>query len=160
MSLADLMVRFIADWLVIPIVLIGAFAVLRLPTRKWYGAAMRALMTGLLALFFAGVLRLFVQEGERPFEMLGVDARATYLDNPGFPSDHALLVFTITLVVWATLKNRTLGLVLLSLSSLVAIGRVVALVHSPADVIGGIACALVAAACIYGKRLFTLDTTK
>jgi membrane-associated phospholipid phosphatase len=156
----DFLLRLIADWLVIPIVFIDAFAGLRVPKNRWYSAITKGLMAGLLALFFAGILRLFVQDGDRPFELMGIDAGASYLDNPGFPSDHTLLVFTITFIVWATLKNRTLSAVLLALSILVGIGRVAALVHTPADVLGGIACALAAAACIYGKRFFTLDTTK
>lgn len=157
---ADFWIAFIADWLVVPIVLIGVFAGLRVPKKQWYNAITRGVMAGLLGLFFAGVLRLFVRDGARPFELMGVDPGAAYLDNPGFPSDHTLLVFTITFVVWATLKNHTIAGVLLALSILVGIGRIAALVHTPADVLGGIACALVAAACIYGKRLFTLDTTK
>lgn len=158
--MAEFLLRFIADWLVIPIVLIAGVAAVRLPKKEWYAAITRAVMTGLLALFFAGILRLFVQDGERPFELMGVDPGAAYLDNPGFPSDHALLVFAIVFVVWATLKNRTLTAVLLVMAILVGIGRIAALVHTPADVLGGIACAFVAAACIYGKRFFTLDTTK
>lgn len=157
---ADFLLKLIADWLVVPIVAIALLAGLRVPKGEWYIAITRALMAGLLALFFAGVLRLFVQDGARPFELMGVDPGAAYLDNPGFPSDHALLVFTITFIVWATLKNRTITAVLLGLSILVGIGRIAALVHTPADVLGGIACAFVAAACIYGKQFFTLDTTK
>lgn len=160
MVATDFVLRLIADWLVIPIVGIALLSALRLPKNQWYIAAVRAIMAGLLALFFAGVLRLFVQDGARPFELMGVDPGAAYLDNPGFPSDHTLLVFAITFVVWATLKNRTIAAVLLGLSILVGIGRIAALVHTPADVLGGIACAFVAAACIYGKRFFTLDTTK
>lgn len=156
----DFLLKLIADWLVVPIVAIALLAGLRVPKGKWHIAITRAIMAGLLALFFAGVLRLFVQDGARPFELMGVDPGAAYLDNPGFPSDHTLLVFTITFVVWATLKNRTITAVLLGLSILVGVGRIAALVHTPADVLGGIACACVAAACIYGKQFFTLDTTK
>lgn len=160
MEVADFLLRVMADWLVIPIVLIGVAAGLRLPKKQWHGAIARALMAGLLALFFAGALRLFVQDGERPFEAMGVDPGAAYLDNPGFPSDHTLLVFTVVFAVWATLKNYTVTGVLLILSILVGIGRIAALVHTPVDVIGGIVCAFVAAWCIYGRRFFALDTTK
>jgi membrane-associated phospholipid phosphatase len=160
MVAADFLLKLIADWLVVPIIGLALLSALRLPRREWYTAAVRALMAGLIALFFAGVLRLFVQDGARPFELLGVDPGAAYLDNPGFPSDHTLLVFTITFVVWATLKNRTITAVLLGLSILVGVGRIAALVHTPADVLGGIACAFIAVTCIYGKRFFTLDTTE
>jgi membrane-associated phospholipid phosphatase len=160
MSLSDILLRIMADGLVVPVVVVGGVAMLKVAADKRYQAIARGVATGLVALFFAGIARLLYQEGARPFQLLGVDPGASYLDNPGFPSDHTLLVFTVTLVVWAVTKNRTLGLSLLIVSVLVAAGRVLALVHTPADVVGGIVCALLAAFVMYGKSLFRLDTTK
>jgi undecaprenyl-diphosphatase len=77
------------------------------------------------------------------------------LPNPGFPSDHSLLVFSVTFIVWATTKNVWLGAGLLLASIAVATGRVLALVHTPLDVAGGFVCALVAVGLIYGRRFFT-----
>lgn len=160
MSLLDILLRIVADGLVVPVVVIGGVAMLRLAADRRYQAIARGVVTGLAALFFAGIARLFYQGGERPFQALGVEPGAAYLDNPGFPSDHTLLVFVITFVVWASTKNKVLSLTLLILSVFVAAGRVLALVHTPADVTGGIVCALVAALCLYGRSLFRLDTTK
>lgn len=150
----QLFIKIIADGFVAPVILIGGMAMLRLPTVQRYQKIVRAILAGLLALFFAGIASLFYQDGQRPFEQLGVAPGAAYLDNPGFPSDHALLVFVITFVVWASTKNKKLTLVLLIMSVLVAAGRVAALVHSPADVLGGFACALAAVFCVYGRALF------
>lgn len=155
-----LLTRIVADGLVVPIALVGGIAMLRLPKAERYQKIARGVAAGLVALFFAGVISLFYQDGARPFEQLGVAAGAAYLNNPGFPSDHSLFVFMITFVVWASTKNKRLSAALLIMSVMVAVGRVAALVHTPADVLGGFACALVAALCFYGKSLFTFDTTK
>jgi membrane-associated phospholipid phosphatase len=160
MSIMHLLTKLIADGLVVPIVLVGGIAMLRLPKPTRYEGIARAIATGLIALFFAGVISLFYQDGQRPFEQLGVAPGAAYLNNPGFPSDHALFVFTITFVVWASTKKVALSLVLFAMSVLVAVGRVIALVHTPADVLGGLACACAAALCMYGSSLFKLHTTK
>lgn len=143
-----------ADYLVIPIALVGGAALLYVPKAQRLQLWSRAVVTGLTALLFAKIISLLYQ-GERPFEALGVTPGAAFLPNPGFPSDHALLVFTVTGVVWATTKNAWLSVSLLLASTLVAAGRVIALVHTPLDVLGGIACACVAVSVIYGRRFFT-----
>lgn len=161
MNLADLFITFIADILVVPIVLMAAWLMLRLPEAVRFQRIAWGVVTGLTALVLGKVASLLYQ-GERPFMQLGVEPGAAYLNNPGFPSDHTLLVVTVVVVVWASTKNRKLSLVLALLAALVGLGRVLALVHTPADVFGGIACALLAGFIIYG-RSFTrgdLPTTK
>lgn len=147
-----LLLKIIADYLVIPIALTGGVVML-LPKNRRYGIWARAVIVGLVALLFAKIISLLYQ-GERPFETLGVDPGAAFLPNPGFPSDHALLVFVVVAVVWAATKNKVLGGVLLLAAVLVGVGRVLALVHTPLDVFGGFACALAAAAFVYGRRFF------
>lgn len=152
----DIIIRIMADVLVVPIVLIAAWALLtKVSKAARYERVARGVVAGLIALFFAKILSLTYQEGERPFVELGVQAKAAYLNNPGFPSDHVLFVFSITLVVWAATKDKKIGLTLLTLSALVAMGRVLALVHTPLDVLGGIACAVLATSLVYGRTLYT-----
>ncbi len=153
--IGDIIIRIMADGLVVPIVLIAAWVGLRLPRTVWWDRLSKGILTGLIALWLAKIMSLFYQEGERPFMILGVHPKAAYLNNPGFPSDHVLFVFCITLVIWASTKNKPWSAALLVLSILVAVGRVVALVHTPIDVAGGIIAALVAAAIVYGRDLFT-----
>ena len=144
----DILVKVLADGLVIPVVLIGAWAlVFKIPEGNRYKAYCRILMAGLTAYLLAKLIgSIYQPELQRPFEMLGVEARASFLDNPGFPSDHVLFCVTITLAVWFETRRRTTVLVLLALTGLVAIGRVTALVHAPLDIIGGIAIASMGAA--------------
>lgn len=150
----DLLIKVIADWLVIATVLVGGIGFLLLVKKDRYEQICRGLLTGLTSLLLAKLASLFYQ-GERPFVLLGEEPKAAFLNNPGFPSDHALLVFVVTLVVWASTKNKPLTLALLVMSILVSVGRVVALVHSPADVLGSVACVVVAATLIYGKKLYS-----
>jgi membrane-associated phospholipid phosphatase len=81
----------------------------------------------------------------RPFQELGVAPGAFYLNNPGFPSDHALFVTAILCAVWFETRLKKISLVLAGLVLLICIGRVVALVHTPLDVIGGVIIALIGA---------------
>lgn len=155
----DSLIPLIADVLVVPIVLLAAWVILRLPKEKRWPAIARGIIVALTALLFAKIAAQFYQ-GVRPFVELGVDPKASFLPNPGFPSDHALLVFTATFVVWAASQNKRAVLLLLILGVLVAVGRVAALVHTPVDVIGGFVCALLAAIVWYGPRLKQQYATK
>jgi membrane-associated phospholipid phosphatase len=73
--------------------------------------------------------------------MLGVEAKASFLKNPGFPSDHILFCTAITLAVWFETRKKNISILLLILTLLVGVGRVVGLVHTPLDVLGGIVIA-------------------
>lgn len=146
------LIQFLADGLVIPLVLIGAIAVLRLPRAQRQQTIVRGTLMALTALWFAKVASLLYQ-GTRPFEQLGVAPGASFLPNPGFPSDHALLVFVVVAVVYAGTKLHALSVMLLAAALLVATGRVLALVHSLADVVGSLVCVLLAAVLWYGPSL-------
>lgn len=141
---AGLILKILADWLVIPIVLLGVYALLRyVPKREKYQIYSKVLMAGLTAYVVAKIAGLLFQPGEyRPFELLGVEAGASFLNNPGFPSDHALFTMAITLAVWFGAKQKKIAILCLVMTLLVGVGRVLALVHTPLDVIGGllIAC--------------------
>lgn len=156
-QLTDIIIRIMADGLVVPIVLIAAWTMLRLPQRERLDRIARGIVAGLVALLTAKLLSLMYQDGERPFMILGVDPKAAYLNNPGFPSDHVLFVFAITFVVWASTKNKPLALTLLIMSIMVAAGRVLALVHTPLDVLGGFAAALIAVSFVYGRSFYRTE---
>jgi undecaprenyl-diphosphatase len=143
----DVLIRLIADAAVIPIVLIGAAVLLfKVPKGKRFQAYSRILMAGLTAYLLAKFIGTIYQpETLRPFELMGVEAGASFLNNPGFPSDHALFVTAITCAVWFETRMKKTTIVLVALTLLVCIGRVLALVHTPLDVIGGVVIALTGA---------------
>lgn len=145
----DILIKLLADALLVPLVIIAVVAIWRLPSAKRWQAVARGAVASLTALWLAKVAAQFYQ-GVRPFVEMGVEPGASFLPNPGFPSDHALLAFSTVFVVFAATQHRKLSLFLLVLAVLVASGRVLALVHTPADVIGSFVCAALAAFLWYG----------
>lgn len=144
---SEIIIRLIADAAVIPVILIGAWALLfKVPKGYRFEAYCRILMAGLTAYLLAKFIGSIYQPASlRPFEILGVDAGASFLNNPGFPSDHALFVTAIACAVWFETRMKKVSLLLAGLVVLICIGRVLALVHTPLDVIGGVGIALVGA---------------
>jgi undecaprenyl-diphosphatase len=140
-------IKLFADGTIIPIVLIAGYALLfSVPRGHRFEVYARIAMAGLTAYLVAKLLGAVYQpSGERPFEILGVAPGASYLDNPGFPSDHALFAAFLTFAVWFETKRRNLAIILAVLTAVMCIGRVLALVHTPLDVIGGILVAGVGA---------------
>lgn len=139
----DFLVRLIADYAVFPIVLIGGWMLLfKVPRKSKYQAYCRIVMAGLTAFLIAKLLAVTYQPSDvRPYELLGIVPGASYLDNPGFPSDHALFVAAIAFAVWAETRQKTISIILAIFVILVCVGRVLAHVHTPLDVIVGVAVA-------------------
>lgn len=144
----EMVIRIIADGLVIPVVILGTAVLLfRLKQpKRWFWTYVRIVIAGLIAYGLAKLIAHFYQpEIERPFQKLGVDPGAAYLDNPGFPSDHVLFCMAIFWAVWTQSKERWAAIVILICTLLIGLGRVLALVHTPLDVIGGIIIASIGA---------------
>jgi membrane-associated phospholipid phosphatase len=139
--------KLLADGALVPLVLIAGYALLFLiPKGHRFEAYGRIIMAGLTAYLFAKLLAAVYQpSGERPFQILGVSAGASYLQNAGFPSDHALFATFLTLAVWFETRRRDLTIILALLTVAVCVGRVLALVHTPLDVTGGVVVACVGA---------------
>ncbi|MDN5274660.1 MAG: Phosphoesterase, PA-phosphatase related protein [Candidatus Saccharibacteria bacterium] len=141
------LIKLVADGAVLPIIVLAGYALLFLiPKGARFEAYARILMAGLTAYLLAKLLGAVYQPAtERPFEILGVAAGASYLNNPGFPSDHALFAAFLTLAVWFETRHKWISITLAILTVAVCVGRVLALVHTPLDVIGGILVASVGA---------------
>lgn len=158
------LIRFFADGAVIPIVLLAGYALLfRIPSGHRFEIYARILMAGLTSYLIAKLLGgVYQPSGERPFELLGATPGASYLDNPGFPSDHALFTAFLTLAVWFETRQRRIAAILGVLTLLVCIGRVLALVHTPLDVIGGLVVASLGALWYVqsGNTIVTTSTRK
>ncbi len=141
------LIKLMADGLMLPIVLLALYALLwRMPRDNRYDRYTRIFMAGItsyiIAKFFGA---LWQPEQLRPFEQLGVNPGAAYLNNPGFPSDHALFATFLTLAVWYGTRNRRLTLAMVLMTLVMCVGRVLALVHTPLDIVGGVFVASVGA---------------
>jgi membrane-associated phospholipid phosphatase len=156
--MVDFIIKLLADGAVIPIVLIAGYALLfRIPKEHRFAAYARILMAGITAYLLAKLLASVYQPtGERPFEVLGVEPGASYLPNAGFPSDHALFTGFLTLAVWFETRHKWLTIILATLTVLVCVGRVLGLVHTPLDVIGGLVVASIGALW-YLQRDYTIS---
>jgi len=136
----QIIVKILADWLMLPIVVVALYALLwRVSGPKRYDRYTRIFMAGITSYILAKFIgSLWRPEQLRPFEQLGVNPGAAYLNNPGFPSDHALLGFFLTLAVWYATRSRKLTVIMTILTVLMCIGRVLALVHTPLDIAGAL----------------------
>lgn len=135
----EFLIKLMADGAIVPIVLIGGWALLFNVKYDRIGAYSRILLAGLTSYTAAKLIASIYQpESVRPFQLMGEKAGALFLNNPGFPSDHVLFCTAITLAVWFETRNQRLAILLGALTIIVAVGRVVALVHTPLDVIGGL----------------------
>jgi membrane-associated phospholipid phosphatase len=135
----DILVRILADGLMLPIVLIGAYVLIaKIPNNQKIELYGRMVMAGLTALLLAKLLAAIWQpDAARPFVEMGVQAKAAYLDNKGFPSDHVLFSSVIAFAVWFEARQKKTSIILFVLVALVALGRILALVHTPLDCLGG-----------------------
>ncbi len=136
----EIFIKIIADGAMIPAVLIGIYAlVLKIPSGHRVEAYKRILLAGLTAYLAAKIIGYLYQPSSlRPFELIGSVAGASFLNNPGFPSDHTLFLTAITWAVWFEARQKNLAIIMAVLITIVCIGRVLALVHTPLDVIGGV----------------------
>lgn len=140
----ELLIRVTADISVIIIALVSTIVLIKdVPNVRKYAVYCQILMAGLTAYLVAKLIASVYQPAlERPFEIAGSTPGASYLNNPGFPSDHALFATALVLAVWLGARRPRIALVLFGLTLVMCLGRVLALVHTPLDVIGGIVIAL------------------
>ena len=137
-------ISVLADWMLVPIGLIAVYMLFwRVRGTDRYDRYTHIFMAGITSYFLAKVAaHIWQPTGLRPFEQIGAQAGATYLNNPGFPSDHALFAMFLTLAVWYATRNKTATIAMAILTLLLCVGRVLALVHTPLDIVGGIGIAL------------------
>ena len=147
-----LLVKLVADGALLLILAISApFILMALRKRFWANVPVLG-MAGLTSLLVGKLMSLIYQPAiARPFLELGVEPGAAYIDNPGFPSDHALLATVAVVAVYALTRNRKITVLLGLLVLVMCMGRVIALVHTPLDVIGGVLAGL--AGVLWYKKL-------
>lgn len=147
MIMLDTTIRIIADdALIVMIAVAGIFLLIGVDKQQRLSSYARIILAGLTGLLVAKFMAaVFQPETMRPFQQLGIDPGASFLDNPGFPSDHALLATAIFFAVWFAVKRRWLTILMAVLVLLICLGRVLALVHTSLDVAGGILAASIGA---------------
>lgn len=139
MSISSLLIIFGAKYLIVVIALIAGGYALKLPRPK------QLLMIKIAAISFPVIFLLsrlasLVYYDPRPFVTGHFIPLIPHDPDNGFPSDHTLLSAAIAALVYTL--NRRIGLALFALALLVGIARIAAGVHSPIDIAGSIAIAI------------------
>lgn len=139
----DGVIRFLADDTLLVIMAVTGAALLRGVRREHIVRDYSYVtMAGLTSLLIGKLLSLLYQPSNaRPFLELGAKPGAEYIDNPGFPSDHMLLAAVCVLAVYAVTSYTRVAYALAGLALLMGVGRVLALVHTPLDIVGGVVAA-------------------
>ena len=137
----DEVIVFLASKLHVVIVVIAIITFL-LPTKKQRMALALTAMTALPLSYLLGKLASFFYYTERPFSELGIAPLVPHIADNGFPSEHTLYAMVIAAVVFSVRKNW--GLLLIALAILVGVGRVLAYVHNPIDIVGSVFIASIA----------------
>lgn len=152
----ELLIRLVADGMLLLILLIAGAAGLyhvMVKSRQAKLYAPYAIMASLTSLLIAKFVSLSYQpSAARPYIEQGLVAGAAYVDNPGFPSDHALLATVVVIMLFALTPYKKLALVLGIFALIMSVGRVLALVHTPLDIVGGMVAAIVGAVWYFGLR--------
>lgn len=150
----EFLTLLLADWLMFLLAGVAVFGILIFtPRKERWKKYLRVFFAGLTSIGLAKIASLFYQPNtQRPFELLDVEAGASYLNNPGFPSDHALFAMFLALAFWFCIRNVKASIILVILAVLISVGRVMALVHTPLDVIFGSLFAIISALLWYRQK--------
>ena len=156
----DMLIRILADYVLIALVLVAGYALLyKAPKRGRYDRYARVIMAGLTSYWLAKFIgSMWQPEKLRPFQKLNTEPGASYLGNAGFPSDHVLFAMFLALAVWYVTRKSLWTIIALLMVIAIALGRVLALVHTPLDVAGGVVIALLGAAWYYDYAKYLLQT--
>ncbi|MCL5675545.1 MAG: phosphatase PAP2 family protein [Patescibacteria group bacterium] len=134
------LIIFAAKYLYLVVIALGITVVLLSSKEIRKNYLMLTLGAFPLAYISSKILALFIID-PRPFIVLHIQPLIQASTDNGFPSDHTLLTMTIAAIIFT--YNKKAGVLLACLSALVGVGRVLAYVHYPLDIIGSILIATV-----------------
>lgn len=131
---------FCAKYLLFISMIIGALLWLRSnkQTRKIICTLTAA--SSLIALVLTEISSKFIND-PRPFVVKNIQPLIQHAADNGFPSDHTIVASLIAFVVYNI--NKKIGVFLFFLAIMIGTSRVVAQVHHPLDIVGGIVIAYI-----------------
>lgn len=129
----DILINFLATYLIFIFPLIGAYFFFIKKDRI-------LILKMLLAFVVERILEFLIKTAyftPRPYMVnhLPTYVTITPIDS-SFPSGHTMVAFALATVIFR--KNKKLGMILFVLAGLIGIGRVMANVHYPIDIISGL----------------------
>lgn len=131
----------VAQFLIIPICLVGVVYWLKVSAddKKWL--ALYWVVAGVIGVIVTKTAGALIYD-PRPFVVHHVTPLFYHVPDNGFPSDHTVLTTIVALTI--AQRSRPMGAVLMALALVLGSARVVARVHSPLDIAGGVALGLIA----------------
>ncbi len=138
----DIVIEFLAS-ILLWLMFFGAFILWIIDGAKKKEAALHALMASIVTWLFSLMIKnLFPTV--RPFMVSGAEAMTLFVPKDGsFPSQHTAVAFALAVTIW--MHNKKIGIVFLLFAFLVGLGRVLAHVHYPLDIVGGLVLGTVTA---------------
>lgn len=133
------LIIFAAAYLYLLVILLFVVTFLMIDSTKKRDMLKLAILVFPLCLMIALITNVIIPS-PRPFVVGHFEPLIPASTDNGFPSDHVLLSMALAAV--AFIVNRKMGIFLLILATIVGIGRVLAQVHHPLDVIGSTIIAL------------------
>src|SRR5579884_3493028 len=131
-------------FLLVVICLVLAWWLTDRETKKRFLVA--TVLAGVIALLLARIASHLYYD-PRPFVTEHVKPLIPHGPDNGFPSDHALLTMTLTAITY--FFNKKVASVMLILTIIVGVARILAKLHSPLDIAGAWAFAIIGAVCGY-----------
>lgn len=131
----DMFIVFCAKYLIVIIGLLALSYWLTLPRKQKTEVLIMGAITGIVAFILAKTGSAMFTD-PRPFVTDGVTPLFAYTADNGFPSDHTLLGMIITMAFLGVSRRWAVNLFVLTV--IVGASRVVAGVHHPIDIVGGI----------------------
>lgn len=142
-----MLIVFLAKYLIaLPVILAVCYAFVTSRKREFITYAVLVFIVSYALAFVAGHLYY----NPRPFVVENVAPLVAHAADNGFPSEHTLLVAAIAAIV--TPFAPLLGAFLWLLALLVGLGRVLALVHHPIDIIASLLIAIFSAFVVWRLR--------
>src|SRR5579862_3053467 len=140
------LIIFGAKYLFLVSVLITFFVFFKLNGRRRWQFLIAMIMAGLASVIFVKLLgKLYFHP--RPFVLEHIKPLVAHGADNGFPSEHATYTAAIASVLY--FYKEKLGIAAFIIAVLVGFSRVLAHVHSPIDVLAGLAIGIIAGAAGY-----------
>lgn len=138
--MTETLIVFSAQYLPFLIVAIALWFILRLeiPKRKF---ALGLLLSATGVAFIIDKILNSLVSSPRPFVIENVAPLFPHVADNGFPSEHVLFAMVIASMVFV--YSRKLGIALGILALIIGLARIVANVHHPIDIFGGVVIAIV-----------------
>ncbi len=137
---------FFAKYLYLLIILIGIIYLLKQDRKKQKEILLFTLIS-LPIIFIIGQIAGILFYNPRPFVVRHFTPLIPHAANNGFPSNHALISFAISAILF--IFNRRLGILVAIFALLVGIGRIYVGIHSPIDILGSFLISVIVEAIVY-----------